>query len=95
MGSANGFWNEFSDDLLGSSGPSEFQPYWLTGLRIDPKREKGTASPFHLDELRKLSDSARNCLEAETNTVGQASTFSRFFCETVYQSFAFCKLRLV
>jgi hypothetical protein len=65
-----GYWNEFSDDLLGSSRASEFQPYRLTWLRIDPKREKGTASPFDVDELRKVGDSARNCLEAKANTVG-------------------------
>jgi hypothetical protein len=64
------FWNEFSDDLLGSRRASEFQPYQLTGPRIDPKREKGTASPFGVDELRKVGDSARNCLEAEANAVG-------------------------
>jgi hypothetical protein len=63
-------WNEFSDDLLGSGRASEFQPYRLTGLRIDPKGEKGTTSPFDVNELRKVGDSARNCLEAEANAVG-------------------------
>jgi hypothetical protein len=60
----------FSDNLLASSRAGEFQQYGLTGLRIDSKPEKGTASPFDVDELRKFGDSARNRVEAEANAFG-------------------------
>src|SRR5690242_2191901 len=47
-------WNEFPDDVLGRRRAGEFQPDELAGPRSDPKREKGTASPFAVHELRKL-----------------------------------------
>ena len=43
--------NEFSDDLLGSSRASQFRPYRLTSRRINPEREKGTASTLAMGSI--------------------------------------------
>ena len=53
-----------------ATGPVSSSRTVFAGLRIDPKREKGTANPFEVHELRKLGYTTRNCLEASRDAVG-------------------------